>query len=699
MQINRVFIFLLVAGPLLFGLPACQPGEATAEAEILWDDWGVPHIYAQNNDDLFYSFGWAQMHNHGNLILRLYARSSGRAAELFGESQIQNDQLIHGLGFPEVAADWLNQYSEDFRGHLQAFTSGLNDYAADHPEAIDSTLRPMLPLDEKQVVMHGLFVIYTRFVAGSQLSSGVRWAQRGSNTYAIGPSRSANGNTMLVQNPHLPWNGEFTWIEAHLNTPELNLYGATLVGLPVLGIAFNENLGWSHTNNTIDPADLYLLELQDDGYLYDGEVRAFEQRTDTIQVKTEDGLSARPITSLRSVHGPVIGRRGEQAVALRLPPMDRPHQVQQWWEMGKASNFEEFEAAIQKLQIPFFNIMYADREDNIFYMFNGHVPRRPENGWGFWSGLIPGDTSRYLWEDILTYEELPKVKNPASGFLQNANDPPWTSTFPRVLSPEDFPAYLAPVEMGFRPQRAVRMAAEDTSITYAELIDYKLSTRMELADRLLDDLLIAAEAYGSDLGRQAATVLEAWDRQADADSRGAALFVLWEQKWNSWNPGNYEEQWSLAKARQTPDGLADPESAVRALEAAAEELQSNFGALDVPYGELLRLQRGAYDLPGNGANGSTGIFRVTWGSQGDDGKYYASGGDSWVGLIEFADSVRAKVLLSYGNASNPQSPHYGDQLELYSQKSLRDARFYREDVEPHVEWSVRLVSGEMIADQ
>ena len=676
--------YLLFAAAIL--LIGCQPSgsDEITGTEILWDEWGVPHIYSDNNEDLMYAYGWAQMHHHANLILELMATSRGQAAEFFGPSRLQNDQLVHSLRIPEKAETYLQQQPADMQAMFTAFAKGLNDYAAAHPEAIKETHRTILPVQPKDLLGHTLFVVGTRFVGGGDLGVVQNWEEAGSNTYAVGPERSASGKAMLVQNPHLPWNNEFTWMEAHLHGPDANLYGATLVGLPGLGIAFNENLGWSHTNNTIDNADTYELTLKEGGYELDGEVVPFDVRFKTIKVLRGDSLVEEELTLLDSRHGPVVRRGENSALALRLAGMEDAGLMNQWWQMGTADNFAEFEDAIDEVQIPFFNIMYADKEGNIFYMFNGKVPKRSEDEWSFWRGTVPGDRSDLIWSEYHTYDELPKVKNPEQGWLQNANDPPWTSTIPPALDADDYPGYMAPRGMAFRPQRSARMLAEDESITYEELVDYKHSTRMELADRVLDDLFEAADGSDDELVAEAIAVLQNWDRQANTDSKGAVLFYTWARNMQFGNGKAFAEPWSIEEPLQTPDGLADPLTAVAALVRSASQVEEQYGQLDVAWGEVFRLRRSDINLPANGADGSMGVFRVTWPGGYNDGVYTIGGGDSWVSVIEFGEKVRAKVLLSYGNASQEGSPHNGDQLELYSKKELRDAYFYREQVDAHV---------------
>lgn len=674
----------------------------THGTEILWDDWGVPHVYADSEQEMFFGLGWSQMKSHGNLILELFGKSRGRAAEYWGKQHLTNDILIHRLQFPTLATTWTQQQDAKHAELVRAFVAGMNSFAASNPKALASANRVVLPITVDDINLHSLFIFYSRFVGGRDLGRTRQWQEMGSNSYAISPKRSASGNAMLVQNPHLPWGGEFLFYEAHGIAPNVNIYGANLVGLPGFGIAFNENLGWSHTNNTIDNADSYELTLKDDGYLLDGEVKPFKVFRRTLKVKDEQGhLSDYTIETKVAEHGSVIREGEKKAVAIRFPTLDRVNSGKQWYEMGKARNYEQFENALEMSQIPFWNILYADRDGNIMYLFNGHIPKRGKGDWRYWDRLVPGDQADNIWRGIHAQAELPIVKNPSTGWLQNANDPPWTCTFPAVLSPDQFPAYFAPraIPHYFRPQRSIRMLFEDSSVTFDELVEYKLSTRMEMADRLLDDLYHAVDAHGDDVAKQAKLVLQAWDRHANADSQGAVLFAAWAQKLSPRDPRVFQKPYSAKSLLQTPDGFSQPAEAAKKLSEAATEVQARWGSIDVPWGEVVRLRIGQYDLPANGADGSLGVFRVASPVPDKDGKQKIRSGDSWVSVIEFGKKVRAKVLLSYGNATQPDSPHYGDQLKLFSENKLRDARYYRDDVERHVKTREVLQDGRFVAVQ
>ncbi|MUP46477.1 acylase [Gramella sp. BOM4] len=669
---------------LLLGILFLHFSISAQQTKIHWDEWGVPHISSDNMEELFFAQGWAQMNNHANHILQLYSHSRGKAAEYWGGDKLQNDMIIHSLAFPGLADEWLTQMDPESKLIFNSFVKGMNAYAENNPEAILEENRKILPLSVKDVIMHSMFVVFTRFVAGQELRITQQWPDMGSNAYAIGPSRTESGNAMLVQNPHLPWFGEFLFFESHFLYEDNNIYGANLVGLPGIAIGFNNNLGWTHTDNVIDNSDLFEIPLKDDGYLVDGEKRDFEKRMVNLKVKQEDGsLATHQIPVVKTIYGPVVKKSEDKVLSLRVAGIDRPDMILQWWKMAQSQSFSEFEGALKMQQIPFWNVMYADKAGNIFYLFNGLIPQRTKGDWNYWSSIVDGSDSENLWTKFHAYKELPKVKNPETGWLQNANDPPWTSTLPRAINSEDYPPYFSPDRMSFRPQRSARMLMEDEKISFEELVDYKLSTHLEFADRILDDLFAAIEENPSPLLTEAKNVLEDWDRSADADSQGTLLFYNWARKFNVWNTSNYIKGWDKKDPGDTPDGLADPEKALNLLEEAAKEIKNNYGKLDVEWGEYYKIRKGEEILPGHGMNGSLGIFRVAW-SDGPEGtSEYISGGDSWVGIIEFSKVPHAKVLLSYGNATQKNSPHNGDQLQLFSEKRFRDAYFTREAVELH----------------
>ncbi len=677
MRISTLFIFLV-----LISTSCIEPSKDT---EVLWDQYGIPHIYAQNPDDLFYAYGWAQAHAHGDLLLRLYGQARGRGAEYWGENFLNSDKWMWTNGVPARAKQWADEQINPNKSMLESYIVGVNDYVAKHPENISDDFEVVLPITMEDLMAHALRVLqYTFVISPDDLQEDAKsWSdQKGSNAWAVSPSRSASGHAMLVANPHLYWGDLFTWFEVHLNLPDANIYGASLVGSPALGIMFNEHLGWTHTVNTHDGADLYELTLADGGYDYDGVIRSFA--VDSIELHIKEGDSSRTeiLVVKRSIHGPVVKEDEKHALALRVAALDASQIFTERWNMALTTNLEEFEASLQDLQTPMFTVMYADKSGNILHLFGGQTPQRPAGDYD-WSGVVPGNTSATLWNDHHPYEDLPRVLNPESGWLQNANDPPWTTTFPEEIDADDYPSYMSPRKMGFRAQRSARMLDEDDSISYDELVQYKFSTHMELADRLLDDLLDAASTARDKEIKDAVHVLKRWDRTTDNASRGSVLFKTWVDDMNF--PDDFALQWHERSPMQRPDGLKNRDMAVHKLFGAAKEVKEKYGRLDVFWGAVFRLQRDSLDLPANGAPGDPyGVFRTSYFYPGKDNKQFIVAGDTYVSVVEFGDSIRANGVLGYGNFSQPGSPHRTDQLQLYSDKKLRPILFYQHDVEKNI---------------
>lgn len=694
---SRLYFASRTACALLFAACATRPvsvSSPTRDPEILWDSYGVPHIYAADRNGLAYAFGWAQMRNHSDLLLRLVAQARGRAAEYLGPSYLDEDRWVWRLDMPTRAEQWLALQSPEARAHIQAFVDGVNAFARMHSELIGDSVRVVLPVAPADVVAHMQRVLYSRFLTGYEQvrTQSQAWSERGSNAWAIAPKRSASGHTLLLQNPHLPWNDIFTWTEAQYTMPGIDVYGAALVFSPVLQIAFNDNLGWTHTVNTQDGADLYELTLVGDGYKWDGGTKAFEHRSHVLRVKQPSGqLRDDTLRTRWSVHGPVVADKSDAALALAAVGIHgRPlaMAVDQWWNMGKAKNLDEFLAAIRPNQISGQNITYGDRDGHIMMFYGGNSPVRRRGDRAYWSGIVPGDSSATLWTELVSFDQMPKTLDPPSGWVQNANDPPWWSTFPVQIHPDQFPGHLAPRVMALRPQRSARMLDADSSITWEEFLGYQRSTRMELADRVLDDLLPAALASANGETRNAASVLQSWDRLADTASRGAALFVEWWAEYGRRLPRGrnpFAVAWSERAPRMTPDGLADTAVAVAALQAAAETLMKRYGSADVAWGVAYRLRRDGVDLPAPGAGGEYGVFKVLSYTRERDGKFAAVGGTSYVSAVEFSSPARAMTLIGYGNASRAGSPHRVDQLKLFSEKRYKPALRTRRDVENHLE--------------
>jgi acyl-homoserine-lactone acylase len=466
-------------------------------------------------------------------------------------------------------------------------------------------------------------------------------------------------------------------------------YGTVVGHAPIVPGGFTDHHAVGGTVNTLDNIDLYEITLAEGGYFWDGQVRPFESESHSIKVRQADGtLKNETFQSKWSVHGPLVAEKSGKGIAVRIADLEQPFQYEQYWQMARARSFAEFEAAVKRLQSNKSNMSYADRDGHIYYFTGARIPRRANGDVAYWAGVVPGDNSRTLWTDVLRYDELPHFVDPPSGWIQNANDPPWYSTFPQVLKAEDFPPWMSPIGMGFRPQRSVRMITSKPQLTLEDVETLKLSTRVEFADRILDDLVPAARAQGGELARDGADVLEAWDRMTEPASRGAVLFEAWVRAMReSYAPAAekmFATPWDPDRPLDTPDGLADPQRATAALEAAAQKVRDTWGSLDVAWGDIHRFRCAGNDWPANGGPGDLGIFRTIGYSPAPDGKLSGMTGDSFVAIIELGKDVRARVLMSYGNASQANQPFKCDQMELLARKEMRWAWTKKEDIEANL---------------
>jgi acyl-homoserine-lactone acylase len=694
MRKRILLIFIVVAS---FAIDLCVAAGAEAApakgTEILWDRFGIPHISAADHPSLFYAYGYAQMEAHSSLLLRLYAQARGRGAEIYGEEFLDADVWVRTNGIPERARTWATQQSPEFAPLLRAFVDGLNGWAAEHAADLGPQEKAVLPVSVEDVLAHTLRVIhYDWIINPAKLNDRFNLVTpdvHGSNEWAIAPSHSASGHAMLLSNSHLEWGDMHTYFEVQLTAPGVNSYGAVWVGFPVLRQCFNDYLGWTQTTNRPDEADLYRLTLKDDGYVLDGQKRAFEVEHEVIKVKGSNGaIREQPLTVRRTVHGPVVAERNGITVAMRVAALDRPGLLEQFWRMGLAHNLAEWQDAMRMQQLPLFNTAYADRDGHILYLYNATVPVHPTGSYDFWAGIVPGDRSDLISTTIYSYDQVPKVIDPPSGFLQNCNDMPWTSAYPKLLDSAKFPPTFAPAT-GITPrsQRSIRLLTAKEKMTFEDVKAGKLSTHVETADQFVDDLVSAAQHLGTPKAKQAAEILATWDRAADATSDGTLLFYrfLLAAGTSFQSLGGYAVAIDESHPLTTPRGFADAGKAVAALDAVAQSLEKDYGSMHVLWGDVLRLRRGTLDLPGNGAPSVMGAIRTVNPSPFVDGKAQGASGDTYFAVIEFSNPVRAEALLSYSNWSKPGSPHSQDQTPLMSKKEMRPVWRTRAEVEANLE--------------
>ncbi len=698
-----------------FATPSEAPEYREYSAEIVRDEFGVPMIYGETDADVAFGVAIAHAEDDFFTLQDVAAMSKGRYSAIAGEEGATFDYVYHLLDARGTAEREYPKLPADTRALFEAYAAGMNEYAEQHPEEVKlSNLFPVNGEDVaagfalRQPFFFGLGNVIGPLVAGEELrrefgpdipgfprkhakpvAEGTAhrgglvlpWGEEadhlGSNAWAVTPERSG-GPTTLISNSHQPLRGGVAWYELGVQSGEgWHFTGANFPGSPFPFLGHNEDLGWTNTVNRPDMADVYQLVMNEagDSYQLDGEWHALEQETVTLPVKLGPiNLPVRRTIYRSSHHGPVI-KNDNGVFAIRYGGMGRIDQLDAYYRINKAKTLEEWETQIARMAIPSTNFIYADRAGNIAYVYNAAIPDRPEleEVSANWRGILDGSRSELIWDGTVEYAEIPKLINPASGWLYNANNEPFTAAGEGSdLSPDDFSAVLGiERKQTNRSRRAYMLLSEaDGPLDRAALerMKYDMTYLREgYVDRLWTELESSefGDAWPDPDMARARELLINWDFTADNEGPGDALALTMILSFMGAEYNN--KPW--------------PDVGEKLAESVAH-LNEHFGRIDPPMSDLLRLRQGDVDLPLDG--GSDTLRASTFWRVDDDGRFSLVHGDSFIQWVEWpTDSGRvvSRSIQPFGAATNrPDSPHYTDQMQLYVDHQLKPVRFYEDDV-------------------
>lgn len=676
---------------------------------IVRDDWGIAHVTGKTDADAVFGMIYAQAEDDFNRIETNYLNAMGRLAEAEGEEAIWRDLRMKMFIQPETLKKEYEKSPHWLRKLMIAWADGLNFYLAKHPQIkprVIDRFEPWMALsftegsiggDVESINLSRLQEFYSTERVAQIVEPDFLAEPSGSNGIAVAPKNTTGGNALLLINPHTSF---FFRSELQVTSGEgLNVYGAATWGQIFIYQGFNERLGFMHTSSTVDAIDEWRESVseKDGGYVYKfgSEKRPVTSEIIRVPYKTAGGMKERSFTVYRTHHGPVV-RRDEKGDWITVGLMNEPVKaLTQSFMRTKAKNLKEFEQAMKLYANSSNNTIYADGDGNIAFFYVNFVPRR--NPKFDWTKPVDGSDPESDWNGLLAFEKSPNVVNPASGWVYNSNDSPWSAAGTGSLKQSDFPKYIDKGIESARGRHAVMVLRNRKDFTIEKLRAAAYDSYLPWFEKTVPALVKAWEKLPEKDLLKAKTadqisVLKKWDLRWSIDSVATSLAVFWATdivRTLGPSPGVPSEENVAAKA--TGDQL------IKSLARSSDRLASEFGKWRTPWGAINRFQRLTGDIvqPFSDAAPSipVGFTSGNWGSLASFGagptrstkKWYGTSGNSFVAIVEFGKRIRAVAVTAGGESGDPVSPHFNDQALRYSTGNLRTVYFYPAQLKNHTE--------------
>src|SRR5687768_13230874 len=561
-----------------------NPDALARQVTIYRDVYGVPHVFGRTDASTVFGFAYAQAEDNFWRLEENYIAAIGRSAEIYGERRLERDRVNRALEIPRLAREEYARLDPHTRSICDAFAAGVNFYLLRHPEVKPRLLTKMEPWYPLAFIRYNYYqqgFVNDPALDGSDLQTaaidrGLKESQ-GSNGWVIGPSRSATGNAMLFINPHLPFFGSGQVYEGHVHSDEgWNFTGYTRFGFPFPYVGHNENGGWVSTDNAADLTDAYAETFDDPSrplaYRYGNGYRLATERVEEIRVKTAAVMETRRFTMRKTHHGPILAARDGKMLAIRMAKFESDGWLREWYDMTRAKSLDALKRAMAPLNMLFGNVMYADRQGNTWYLYNGAVPRRDPRF--DWTKPVDGSDPSTEWRGFHTIDELPQLTNPTTGWMQNCNTTPFLLTSEGNPDPKRFPKYM--VQEGDNPRGAIsrEIISGKNKFTFEDLRQLAFDTRVMNATKRLPGLLTAVKQtpINRQRLREAYEELARWDRRSSNESVAMTLFSLWHERIS--REGN-------------PDSVPS-ERQIAALNEVISNLERDFDTWKLAWGDFVR---------------------------------------------------------------------------------------------------------------
>jgi len=716
-------LLLLLFLPLSLFAQKFTPAEIAAyqaqakQVTIIRDNWGIPHVYGKTDANAVFGLLYAQCEDDFKRVELNYIEKLGRLSEINGEKDIFNDLQIRLLiDTAEAIADY-QKAQPWLKKLLNAYADGINYYLVKNPQVKPALLTRFKPwyallwtdgsigaINTANLTITELKQFYTGDHKPTAYVPILKDQQSGSNGFAFAPSITKSGNAILYINPHTTF---YFRPEVQMQSEEgLNAYGAVTWGQFFVYQGFNEHLGWMHTSNNVDIADMYAEKITktDKGLFYEYDKKKLPVIEKKVNIKYLEGnsLKTKSFNTYFTNKGPIMAIRDGKWISLKSKNRNTASLVQSWVRT-KAKSFEEYQKAMDLKANASNNTVYADNKGNIAYWHGNFIPVRDTKY--NWSDVVDGSTSATAWKGLHNVKDMVHLYNPINGWLQNCNSTPFSVAGKNSPIKANYPSYMAPDGENFRGVAANRLLDKPAKYDLDKVIAMGYDTYLPAFEVLVPALLKAyAQLPQSDplLAELKAPIdiLKGWDYRSAESSIAAAIAFEWAPRLNPIiqkvyiDPGEKDqiENTSAFVASARPNELLDP------LKATLADLSKRFGKWEVTWGEINRFQRltGAiYEKYDDNLNSiPVGFGSALWGqlpsyrsNQFKTNKRYGFSGNSFVCAVEFGPRIKAKSILAGGNSGDPKSKHFNDQAEMYAKGQFKDVLFYKEDVVKNAERS------------
>ena len=708
-MVNRkVFKYLLSVSLLLFFMTCGQRTLTNLErmekmarsVTIYRDNYSVPHVYGPTDASVIFGLTYARAEDEFSLMEEQYIEIIGKAAEVWGEEDLAFDIIMRAFEIAKLSKAEYEHASPRIRALCDAFADGMNYFLLKNPEVKPRLLTHFEPwfVFASERLFWNLYTFWWLDLEDDDIISAVSSLKKntkgGCSAWAIGPSKSATGNAMLYADLQVSFEAPY---EAHIHSDEGWNFSGVLHWwrgiIPQIG--FNEYLGWDMTQNNPDFVDVYEETFDDPdkplAYRYGDGYRTATEWTEKIKVKTENGIEERTFTIRKTHHGPILAQKNGKYLAIKLAKLEEGGALPQFYAMQKARNLKEFKEALAKNAVTNQNIVYADRDGNIFYIYYGVQPRRDPRF--DWSKPVDGSNPDTEWKGFHSIDEMPQLLNPKSGYVQSSNSTPFTTSSEGSPERSKYPDYMVPHEVDTARARASRYIlsrkdkftfeewAQSVSVSYLVEAEEKISEIIEEWERLNALDSARAEALSGPIAE-----LRAWDRLSTVDSVPTTLFVLWYEK--MYGLSGIEEILGPRRAKPVAG------QRIRLLKEVIDKLENDWGTWRVPWGEINRHQRRKeykfsderVSLPVAAAPGRVGSqFSFTSHSDNKLKRRYATGGRAYAHVVEFGKRVNARSIIAYGQSRDPKSRHFFDQAPIFSKGQFKPAWFTLKEIKANLE--------------